>query len=202
MDWVFIENLKWYLSFSSAFYWSKTDKSTFWLLLNFLYLSITTKINSHPHKFILSTQYSITFLVDNFSTIFLILSLGNPHGLEGRQWWQDWSTDPNQELSFLRSKHLHLHYRWSQSSHFLAQSLRKTWEHRCTTTQDNVAVQVFSEINIALEDWLVSEFMQTLHIFSEQHWLEKGFWASESLATDRDSLSIWEFINFIFLISL
>lgn len=145
---------------------------------------------------------SETFSVNDFGTSFLILGFSDPHGLESWQRWQDWTTNPDQEFSFLRSENLDFHCWWSQSSNFFTKSFWDTWEHSCSTTHDDIVVQIFSNINITLKNWLISNFVETWHLFSDQHWLEKSLSASESLTADGNSLSVGKFINFIVLISL
>lgn len=140
--------------------------------------------------------------MDDFGTSFLIFGFCDPHGLEGWQWWQDWTTDPDQEFPFFWGEHLYFHGWWSQSSNFLAESLWDTWEHSCSTTHNDVAVQIFSNINITLKDGLISDFVEAWHFLSNQHRFEEGLWASESLVANWDSLSIGKLINSIVLGSL
>lgn len=137
--------------------------------------------------------------MDDSSSSLLIFLSGNPHSLEGWEWTKDWSSDPDQELSLSRCNYLNLHCWRSQSSHLFAQTFRNTWEHSGSTTHNDIAVKIFSDINIALEDWMIGDFMETWHFFTNDHRLEESFRASESLWANCDGLSVRKFIDFVVL---
>jgi len=144
---------------------------------------------------------SEAFSMNNTWTSFLEFCFCDPHSLEGWQWWENWSTNPYEEFSLLRGNHFNFHCWWSQSCNLFAQSLWNTWEHGCSTTHDNVVVQIFSDVYVTFKNWLICDFMETWHLLSNHHWFEKSLCASESLTTDGDCLSVWEFVDFIVLVS-
>ena len=142
---------------------------------------------------------SETLSVDNGGSSFLIFLFGDPHSLEGWQWAEDRSSDPDQEFPLSRSNDLDLHGWWSKGSHFFAETFWDSWVHGCSTTHDDVAIKVFSDVNVALEDWLVGDFVETRHLFTDQHGLEESFRASESLGGDSDDLAVGKFVGLVVL---
>lgn len=71
--------------------------------------------------------------VDDRRTALVVLLLGDPHLLEGRQRSQDRTTDPDGVLSLRRSNNLNLHGGWSQSSDLLLHTVGETRVHGSTT---------------------------------------------------------------------
>ena len=142
---------------------------------------------------------SETFSVNNWGTSFLIFLFGDPHSLEGWKGAKNWATNPDQEFSFSWGDNLDFHGWRSQSSHFFAETFRNTREHSSSTTHNDVAIKIFADINIALENWLIGDFMESWHFLSDNHGLEKGFRASEPLGTNDNGLSVREFVAFVIL---
>ena len=95
---------------------------------------------------------SETFSVDDSSTGFLILGFGDPHGLESRQGAENRSSDPYQEFSLGGCDNLDFHGGWSQSSDFFAETFGDAWVHGGSTAHHDVAVEIFSDIDVALQD--------------------------------------------------
>lgn len=120
----------------------------------------------------------------------MILGLGDPHGLEGRQGRQDGATDPDEELSLLRSQDLDLHGRGSKSSHFLLESFGNAWEHSGSTAHDDIAIEILADVDVALKDGLIGNFVEARHFLADGHGLEQSFRASEFLTTNIDGLSV------------
>merc|ERR1712001_472635 len=63
-----------------------------------------------------------------------------------------------------------------------------------TTGEDVVGVEVLSDINVALHDGVVGGLVDTGGLHTDEGWLEEGLWASESLVTDGDDLTVWELV--------
>lgn len=146
-----------------------------------------------------NTSQSEALSVDNCGTSFLILCLGNPHSLESWKGTKDRTSDPNKEFSLSRGDNLDFHGWWSQSSDFFAESLGNSGIHGCSTTHNDVAVEILSDIDVALEDWLIRNFVESWHFLSDKHGLEESFRASESLAANCDSLTVGQLIRFVVL---
>lgn len=142
---------------------------------------------------------SEAFSMNDSGTSFLIFCFSDPHSLEGRQWAENRTTDPDQEFSFSWSNNFDFHCWGGQSSHLFTKSLGNTREHCCSTTHNDVTIKIFSNINIALKDWVISDFVETGHLFTNDHRLEESLRASKSLRTDCDGLSVRQFICFVIL---
>jgi len=132
--------------------------------------------------------------VDNGWSCLVVLLLGDPHSLEGREGSQDGATNPDRVLSLWWRDDLDLHGGWGEGGDLLLHSVGNTWVHGGTTGEDVVGVEVLSDINIALHDGVVGGLVDTGGLHTDEGWLEEGLWASESLVTDGDDLTVWELV--------
>lgn len=128
--------------------------------------------------------------MNNSGTGFLIFGLGDPHGLESGQGTKDGTSDPHQEFTLSRSHDLDFHGRGGKSSHFLAQTFGNTRVHSRATTHHDVAIKILANVDIALQNGVVSDFMEALHFLSDHHGLEESLRAAETLRTNTDHLSV------------
>jgi hypothetical protein len=140
---------------------------------------------------------SEAFSVDNSGTGFLIFVFGDPHGLKGREGAEDGATDPDQELPFCGCDDLDFHGGGSQGSHFLAETLGDAGIHGGSTAHDDIAIKILPDVDVALEDGLVGDFMEAGHLFSDQHGLEEGLGASEPLGGHIDDLTVRKLVGFV-----
>jgi len=134
------------------------------------------------------------FSVDNGWTSFIVVLLGDPHGLECGEGSKDGTSDPDRVFSFWRSNDLDLHGGWSKGGDFLLHSVSNTWVHGGTTGEDVVTVQVLTDVNVALHHTVVCGLMDTGGFHSNEGWLEEGFWATESFVSDGDDLTVGKLI--------
>ena len=137
--------------------------------------------------------------MDNSGTGLLIFLLGDPHSLEGGQGTEDGASDPHQELPLCGGDDLDLHGGRSQGSDFFAETFRDTRVHGGSTTHDDIAIQIFSDVDVALEDGLVADLVEAGHLFTDHHGLEEGFRASEPLGRHSDDLAVGQLVSFIIL---
>ncbi|KAH9494227.1 hypothetical protein DERF_014930 [Dermatophagoides farinae] len=93
-----------------------------------------------------------TFSVDNGWAGFIVFLFRDPHLLEGGQRGQDGTTDPDRVFSFWWGDDLDFDGGWGQSSDFFLHTIGNTWVHCCTTRQDSVGEQIFTDINVAFHD--------------------------------------------------
>jgi len=133
--------------------------------------------------------------VDDRGSGLVVLLLGDPHLLEGRERGEDGTTDPDGVLSLWWGDDLDLHRGWSEGGDFLLHSVGDSWVHSGTTREDGVGVKILSDIDIALHDGVVSGLVDTGRFHSEEGWLEESLWASESLVADGDDLSVGKFVG-------
>merc|ERR1719360_188742 len=106
--------------------------------------------------------------VDNGGTRLVILFLGAPHLLEGGEGGQDGATDPDRVLPLGGSDDLDLHGGGSEGGQLLLHTVGDTGEHGGSTGKDNVAVQVLTDIEIALHDGVVGGLMDTGSLHTQE----------------------------------
>jgi len=135
--------------------------------------------------------------VDDGWSRLIVLFLGDPHLLEGGKRRQDRSSDPDRVFSLRRGNNLDLDGWRSQSSQLLVQSLGNTSVHGSSTRENNVVVQLLSDVDIALHDGVIGQSVDTSLFHTDQRRLEQHFWRSESLISDGDNLSIGKFIRLL-----
>jgi len=135
--------------------------------------------------------------VDDGGTRLVVFFLGDPHLLEGGERGKDGSTNPDRVLSLWGSNDLDLHGGRSKSSQFLLHAVSNSREHGVSSRQDNVSVQVLTDVNITLHDGVVGGFVKTSSFHSEEGWLEHSLRASESLVANGDDLSVRQFVGLL-----
>ena len=106
--------------------------------------------------------------MNNGGTRLVIFLLGDPHLLEGGEGGQDRPTDPDRVLPLRGSNDLDLHGGGSEGSQLLLHAVSDTREHGRSTGQDNVAIQVLTDIDIALHDGVVRGLVDTSSLHSEE----------------------------------
>jgi hypothetical protein len=154
---------------------------------------VKAKANNKPrHKQHPSKLEALS--VDNGWSCLVVLGLGDPHSLEGGEGSKNGATNPDRVLSLWWRDDLDLHGAWGEGGDLLLHSIGNTWVHSGTTGEDVVGVKVLSDINIALHDGVVGGLMDTSGLHTDKGWLEEGLWASESLVTDGDDLTVWELV--------
>ena len=99
--------------------------------------------------------------MDNGWAAFVVLLLGDPHLLEGREGSQDGATDPDRVFPLRRSNDLDLNGGWSQGCDLLLHSVGNTRVHGGATGHDGVGVQVLPDVNIALHDGVVDSLVNS-----------------------------------------
>ena len=73
-----------------------------------------------------------------------------------------------------------LHARRGKSSKLLLHTVGNAGEHGSTARQDNISVQITTDIEITLVDRIVSRLMDTVSFETEHGRLEKGLGSTES----------------------
>jgi len=132
--------------------------------------------------------------VDNGWSCLVVLLLGDPHGLEGRKRSQNGATNPDRVLSLWWGDDLDLHGGGSEGGDLLLHTVSNTRVHGGTTGEDVVSVQVLSDINVALHDGVVSGLVDTSGFHTNERRLEEGLWATESLVTNGNDLTVGKLV--------
>merc|ERR1712018_250129 len=135
--------------------------------------------------------------VDNGWAALVVLLLGDPHLLEGGEGSKDGSSDPDRVLSLWWSNDLDLDGGWGKSGDLLLHSVSNTGVHGGASRHDSVGIEILSDINIALHDGVVGGLVDSASLHSEEGWLEEGLWASESLVSNGDDLSVGKLIGLL-----
>ena len=87
----------------------------------------------------------------------VVLLLRAPEVLEGAEGRENRATDPDRVLALGGSDDLDLHARRRERSQLLLHTVRNTREHGGTARENNVAVQITTDIEIGLVDRVVPE---------------------------------------------
>jgi len=132
--------------------------------------------------------------VDNGWSCLVVLLLGDPHSLEGRERSQDGATNPDRVFPLWWRDDLDLHGGWGKGGDLLLHTVSNTWVHGGTAGEDVVSVEVLSDVNVALHDRVVSGLVDTGGFHTNEGRLEEGLWATESLVTNGDDLTVGELV--------
>jgi hypothetical protein len=124
----------------------------------------------------------------------IVFLLGDPHLLESGEGGQDGATNPDGVFTLRGSDDFHLHGGRGQGLDFLLHTLGDTLEHGCTTRQDDVAIQILSDIDIAFHDGVIGGLVDTSIFLANKVGFEQHFGASETLVANGDDLTIRQFI--------
>merc|ERR1712173_275867 len=123
--------------------------------------------------------------------------LGDPHLLESGEGSENGSTDPDGVLALRGSDDLDLHGGRGKSNQLLVHALSNTREHGGSSGENDVAVQVLTDIDIALHDGVVGSLMDTSRLHTQERGMEEGLRATESLVTDGDDLTIRKLVGLL-----
>jgi len=122
--------------------------------------------------------------VDDGGTRLVVLLLGDPHLLEGREGCKDRATDPDRVLALGGCDDLDLDGRGCEGSELLLHTVSNTGEHCCSSRKHDVTVQVLTDIDIAFHDAVVCGLVNSSTLHTDERWLEKGLGATETLVSD------------------
>lgn len=128
--------------------------------------------------------------MDDGRTGFVVFGLGDPHSLEGGEGRKNRTTNPDRVSSLGGSNDFDLHGRGSKGGDFLGESFGNTGEHGSTTREDDVVVEILSDIDITLHDRVEGKFVDTGEFLTDEGRLEEEFRASESLILDGNGVTI------------
>jgi len=134
------------------------------------------------------------FAVDDGWTGLIVFLLGDPHGLEGGEGGKDGSSDPDGVFTLWRSNDLDLDGGWGKSDDFLLHTISNTGEHGGATGKDVVGVQILTDVDVALHDGVVGGLVDTSRFHTQEGWLEEGLWATETLISDGDDLTVGKLV--------
>ena len=90
--------------------------------------------------------------MDDTRARLVVLLLRAPQILERAERRQDGATDPDRVLALRRRDDLDLHARGRERRELLLHTVRDTREHGRATREDDVAVQVTTDVEVTLVD--------------------------------------------------
>ena len=132
----------------------------------------------------------------------IILTLGDPHLLEGAQGGQDGASDPHAVLTLRGCHDLDLHGGGRKRGQLLRHSLANALEHGCATGQHHVRVEVLTDVHIALHDGLEGGVVDAAGLLAHEAGLEKDLRAAEALGTHGDDVAVWQLIRLLLVAAL
>ena len=160
---------------------------------NDFFNSIKVPINSG------SLSYSYALSVDDFSTVLLVLFLGDPLGFEGGEGRKGGTTGPDGVVSILGGDDLDHTSVWAHGVELLLESIWESLVESGSSGEDDVGVKVLSNINVTFLDGTEAHLVHTLNLVTllDQFWEEQTFWSQESWGVDGNSLTIWKFVHLL-----
>merc|ERR1712151_1299542 len=132
--------------------------------------------------------------MDSGRTRLIVLVLGDPHLLEGGEGGKDGATDPDRVLAFGRSDNLDLHGGRGEVGELLGETLSDAVEHGGSTGEDDVAVEILTDVNVALADAVERGGVDALSFHTDEVGLEEHLRAAEALVPDSDDVAVRELV--------
>ena len=123
--------------------------------------------------------------------------LGDPHLLEGGQGGQDGPADPDGVLALWGRHDLDLHGAGGQGRELLGHALGDALEHGGAAGHDDICVQIFADVNVALHDGLEGAVMDARGLLADEGGLEEHFGAAEALSADDDDVSVGQLVGLL-----
>ena len=127
----------------------------------------------------------------------IVLGLRDPHLLEGGERGKNRTSNPDGVLTLGRSDDLDLHGGRGESSEFLGHTFTNTLEHSGTTGENDVSVEILTDIDITLHDGLEGGIVDTRSLLSDEVGLEEDLRTTETLVTNSDDVTIGELVGLL-----
>lgn len=136
--------------------------------------------------------------MNDWSSVFVVVLLGDPHAGECGQGSQSGTSSPDGESSVGTGNDLDVDTLGSSLFDFLEKSFSDAFEHGSSSWENDVLVEVSSDIDIALLDWFVGQFLDTVEFFAVHfEGFEQVLGASESGISNGDDFTVWKFVSLL-----
>jgi len=136
--------------------------------------------------------------MDDGTSVFVIIFFGDPHAGECWKRCKGGTSSPDGESSIGTGNNFDVDTLGSSWFDFLKESFSNTFKHGGTTWENDVLVKISSDINIALLDWFVGQFLDTVEFFAVHFkGFEQIFGASESSISNGNDFTVWKFIGLL-----
>ena len=136
-----------------------------WLGQNTKIQKITIGGNEKENSKLLKLE---TFSVNNGGARFVVFLFADPHLLEGWKRSQDGATNPYGIFPLWGRNDLDFHGGWSQVGDLLLHAVGNARVHGGATGHDNIAVEVFPDVNIAFHDGVVGGLVDTGSLHTQE----------------------------------
>mmetsp|Transcript_29594 Transcript_29594/g.54303 ORF Transcript_29594/g.54303 Transcript_29594/m.54303 type:complete len:380 (+) Transcript_29594:92-1231(+) len=144
---------------------------------------------THPRD--ICAQVNLEALpVHNTGTTLVVLLLANPHTLESRKTRQNTSSNPHGVLTLWWGNNLDLNRCRGQRRDLLAHTLTDSRKHGGTSRQNNVGIQILTDIDIALHDGLEGGVRNTIHLETSQVRLKEDLGTTETFVPNNNNVTI------------
>ena len=127
----------------------------------------------------------------------VVLLLADPHLLEGGEGGQNGTTDPNGVFALRGGDDLDLHGGGSKGSDLLLHAVSDAGKHGGASGENDVAVKVLADINIALHDGVVGGLVDANRLQADERGLEQNLGAAEALVADGDNLTVGKLVRLL-----
>ena len=117
--------------------------------------------------------------------------------LKGGQRSKDGTTDPDGVFTLRGGNDFDFHGGGGKGHNFFGQTFGNAFKHGGTAGQDNVGVQIFTDIDVTFHDGLEQSIVDTGGFLTNERGLEQHFWATETFVTNGDDISVWQFVRFV-----
>merc|ERR1719206_697356 len=134
-----------------------------------------------------SSQKLGAFAVHDARTALIVLLLLDPHLLEGAERGQNGAANPHRVLTLGWCNDLDRHRIGRQRLHLLLHTLGNALVHRRAAAHHNVAVQVLTDVDIALHDRREGEFVDALLLETHKLRLKQRLGCAEGHPQTKDA---------------
>ena len=127
----------------------------------------------------------------------VVLGLGDPHLLEGGEGGEDGSSDPDGVLPLRGGDDLDLHGGRGEGVELLSHPLPDSGVHCGSSGEDNVGVEVLTDVDVALHDGLEGAVVDSGGLTSDEGRLEEDLGAAEALVSDGDDVTVRKLVSLL-----
>merc|ERR1711939_578461 len=135
--------------------------------------------------------------VDDGGARLVVLGLGDPHLLEGGEGGEDGAANPDGVLALRGSDHLDIHGGGSKGGELLGHALANALEHGGAAREDDVGVEVLTDVDVALHDGLEGAVVDARGLLADEGRLEEDLGSAEALVTNGDDVAVGQLVGLV-----
>ena len=122
--------------------------------------------------------------MDNGRSSFVVFVFGDPHLLKGGQRSKDGTTDPDGVFTLRGGNNFDFHGGGGKGHNFFGQTFGNAFKHGGTAGQDNVGVQIFTDVDVTFHDGGKQSIVDTGGFLSNEGRLKQDFRATETFVAN------------------